>query len=161
MWTARALVVACAVVGECLAISAQPVEPAGEAHTVAIVATVTDHDHHLVSGLSSGDFDVQDNGQTRPHMAFDADRWPLSVTVLVDRSDSLRRPEGRARCSRAFHYDLQPNDEARVCAFAGYVVCSPRFTTDHDELAQDVRHSPSGFVPTSSTPFGRRSMGWT
>ncbi len=146
MGTARALVVACAVAGECAAIGAQPAQPATQAHTVAIVATVTDRDHHLVSGLSSSDFDVRDDGLTRPHTAFNADRWPLSVTVLVDRSDSLSLgPRGVRAAAARFIADLLPKDEGRVCAFAGYVACSPRFTTDHDELAQEVRRPPSDF----------------
>jgi VWFA-related protein len=150
---------------------ARPLEPASESKKVTIVATVTDRDHHLVSGLSSGDFEVQDDGHACASIAFDASRWPLSVTVLLDRSDSLSiGPKGVRTAAARFVTDLLPNEEARLCAFAGYVVCSPRFTTDHDELAQEVRHSPSGFGThlfdalwlaldgMDMTPVGRRQV---
>ena len=89
----------------------------------------------------------------------------------MDRSDSLSiGPKGVRAAAARFISDLLPNDEARVCAFAGYVVCSPRFTTDHNELAQEVRHSPSGFGThlldalwsaldgMDMTPVGRRRV---
>jgi VWFA-related protein len=146
MGTARAFVIACALVGRCAAISAQPREFPRERREVAVVATVTDRDHHLVSGLTADDFEIRDNGQPRPIIGFDASRQPLSVTVMVDRSDSLSRGPVGVRASAArFIADLQPDDEARVCAFAGDITCSPRFTTDHDELAQQVRQFPTGF----------------
>jgi VWFA-related protein len=125
---------------------ARPVEPAGESKNVTIVATVTDRDHQLVSGLRSGDFEVQDDGHVCQSIAFDASRWPLSVTVVLDRGESLLiGPEGVRAAAARFIADLQPNDEARVCISRPYTACAPRFSTDHEELALELRHVRSHF----------------
>jgi VWFA-related protein len=146
MWTTCAVVLACAVAGEGLAISAQPSTPGGEPQRIAVVATVTDRDHRLVSGLTPTDFEVRDDGQPRPLSGFDPSRRPLSVTVMLDRSDSLSLgPSGVRAAAARFLTDLLPGDEARVCGFTGEIVCSPRFTTDHDALAQEVNHLRIGF----------------
>ena len=159
MRTARTFVLACAVVGLRAATVAQPLEPAREPHKVAIVATVTDRHQHPVSGLSSTDFEVQDNGHAYVPIAFDAGRWPLSVTVVLDRSDSLSiGPTGVRAAAARFITELQPNDEARLCAFARNIACSPGFTTDHEELALEVRHSVRVSAAGSSTRSGPRSI---
>ena len=146
MRTAGTFVLACAVVGLRAATVAQPLEPAREPQKVAIVATVTDRHQRPVSGLSSTDFEVQDNGHAYVPIAFDAGRWPLSVTVVLDRSDSLSiGPTGVRAAAARLITELQPNDDARLCAFARNIACSPGFTTDHEELALEVRHLRTGF----------------
>jgi Ca-activated chloride channel family protein len=146
MWTTCAIVAACAVAAESMAIGAEPSNPDGKPQQIAIVATVTDRDHRVVSGLTPADFEVRENGHPRPLIGFDPSRRPLSVTVMVDRSDSLwLGPRGVRAAAARFLTDLLPSDEARVCGFTGDIVCSPRFTSDHDTLAQEVGHLKTGF----------------
>jgi Ca-activated chloride channel family protein len=146
MWTACAIVAACAVAAESLAMGVEPARGDGKPQRIAVVATVTDGAHRVVSGLTPADFVVREDGHPRPLSGFDPSRRPLSVTVMVARSDSLwLAPKGVRAAAARFLTDLLPGDEARVCGFTGDIVCSPRFTRDHDALAQEVDRLKTGF----------------
>jgi VWFA-related protein len=58
---------------------------------VTIQASVRDARGRVLSGLSSTDFEVRDNGQLRPILSLRSDRQsPLSLAILVDMSGSMR-----------------------------------------------------------------------
>src|SRR5690242_6430490 len=58
---------------------------------VTIQASVRDSRGRIVSGLTSTDFEVRDNGQLRPILSLRSDREsPLSLAILVDMSGSMR-----------------------------------------------------------------------
>jgi VWFA-related protein len=140
------MIAACAVAAETLAIGVEPTNPDDKPQQIAVVATVTDRDHRVVSGLTPADFEVREDGHPRRLIGFDPSRRPLSVTLMVDRSDSLwLAPRGVRAAAARFLTDLLPSDEARVCGFTGDIVCSPRFTRDHDALAEEVSHLKTGF----------------
>lgn len=57
---------------------------------VTIQASVRDARGRVVSGLTTRDFEVRDNGQLRPILSLRSDRQsPLSVAILVDMSGSM------------------------------------------------------------------------
>ena len=64
---------------------------------VTIQASVKDARGRVVSGLTTTDFEVRDNGQLRPILSLRSDRQsPLSLAILVDMSGSMRvGPEDR------------------------------------------------------------------
>jgi Mg-chelatase subunit ChlD len=58
---------------------------------VTIQASVKDARGRIVSGLTTTDFEVRDNGQLRPILSLRSDRQsPLSLAILVDMSGSMR-----------------------------------------------------------------------
>src|SRR4051812_48268750 len=58
---------------------------------VTIQASVRDGRGRVVSGLTSTDFEVRDNGQVRPILSLRSDNQsPLSLAILVDMSGSMR-----------------------------------------------------------------------
>src|SRR5262245_58834752 len=58
---------------------------------VTIQASVRDGRGRVVSGLTTRDFEVRDNGELRPILSLRADREsPLSLAILVDMSGSMR-----------------------------------------------------------------------
>jgi VWFA-related protein len=58
---------------------------------VTIQASVRDARGRVVSGLSTTDFEVRDNGQVSPILSLRSDRQsPLSLAILVDMSGSMR-----------------------------------------------------------------------
>jgi Ca-activated chloride channel family protein len=57
---------------------------------VTIQASVRDNRGRMVTGLTSNDFEVRDNGQVRRILSLHADRQsPLSLAILVDMSGSM------------------------------------------------------------------------
>jgi VWFA-related protein len=57
---------------------------------VTIQASVRDARGRIVTGLTSTDFEVRDNGQVRPILSLRSDREsPLSIAILVDMSGSM------------------------------------------------------------------------
>src|SRR5512144_1643210 len=60
------------------------------ADVVTIQASVRDARGRVVSGLTSKDFEVRDNGEVRPVLSLRSDREsPLSVAIVVDMSGSM------------------------------------------------------------------------
>jgi len=58
---------------------------------VTIQTSVRDVRGRVVSGLTTTDFEVRDNGQLRPILSLRSDRQsPLSLAILVDMSGSMR-----------------------------------------------------------------------
>jgi VWFA-related protein len=73
------------------------------ADLVSIQASVRDKRGRPVSGLSTADFEVLDNGQLRPVLSLRSDRQsPVSVAVLVDMSGSMSVGPKIAMARQAF-----------------------------------------------------------
>src|SRR5258708_39668148 len=70
---------------------------------VTIQASVRDARGRVVSGLTTNDFEVRDNGQLRPILSLRSDRQsPLSLAILVDMSGSMRIGPKIAMARRAY-----------------------------------------------------------
>src|SRR5262245_9838750 len=67
-----------------------PIRFKSAADVVTIQASVRDSRGRVVSGLTTTDFEVRDNGEVRPILSFRSDRQsPLSLAILVDMSGSM------------------------------------------------------------------------
>ena len=137
------LFVAMAVIGSLAVIAPRaqeaPDQPAqtfrSAVDVVTIQASVRDARGRAVSGLTSGDFEVRDNGQVRPILSLRSDRQsPLSVTILVDMSGSMRIGAKIAMARQAYDSIVtqlhQGEDEAAVFAFDASLHQRHDFTRD-------------------------------
>jgi Ca-activated chloride channel family protein len=91
------LVVIGALLAGTVSVSAQaPADPPRQTFrsstdVVSIQASVRDKRGRPMSGLTTADFEVRDNGQLRPVISLRSDRQsPVSVAVLIDTSGSMR-----------------------------------------------------------------------
>jgi Ca-activated chloride channel family protein len=109
--------------------------------TVAVYATVTDAAGRLVPDLDRDVFTIVDNGKPQPLTLFANDIQPITVTVLLDRSGSMRANFALVeRAAEAFVGAMLPNDRARIGSFSNRIQLDPRdFTSDHDELVAILR----------------------
>jgi len=92
------------------------------ADLVSIQASVKDRRGRPLDGLTSGDFEVRDNGQLRPVLSLRSDRQsPLSLAILVDMSGSMSVGPKIAMARQAFTSLLsqlrEGQDEVAVFTF--------------------------------------------
>src|SRR5262245_52620748 len=86
----------------------------------SVVATVRDAEGHLITGLAKDVFEVYEDGDLQKVAQFTAERVPISLSVLLDTSDSMFRQ--RIKDARAavehFLFDLMDEqDEYFVMSF--------------------------------------------
>ena len=127
---------------------------------VTIQASVRDARGRVVSGLTSNDFEVRDNGQVRPILSLRADRQsPLSVAILVDMSGSMRIGAKIPMARQAYDSILtqlrQGEDEAAVLTFDASLHQRHDFTRDLGAL----KGALSNFEPFGTTSLFRRHGG--
>jgi Ca-activated chloride channel family protein len=121
---------------------------------VTIQASVRDARGRAISGLTSNDFEVRDNGQVRPILSLRSDRQsPLSVAILVDMSGSMRIGAKIAMARQAYDSILtqlhQDGDEAAVFTFDASLHQRHDFTRDLGTLKGAL---------TNFEPFGTTSL---
>jgi Ca-activated chloride channel family protein len=120
--------------------SAQPPTFRADASLVPIVATVTDRDEHLVTGLVASDFEVLDNGRAQPLAVFETEVIPIAAVVALDTSASMTSSLSALKyAAEQFVLRLFPHDRARICVFNDRVGISDAFTDDRDDLARAIR----------------------
>jgi len=136
-------------------------EPAGQSlifrsalDLVTIQASVRDHRGRIVSGLTSDDFEVRDNGAPRPILSLRSDRQsPLSLAILVDMSGSMRIGPKIAMARQAYAAVLarlhQGQDEVAVFTFDASLHERHDFTRDLPALKDAL---------TEFEPFGTTSL---
>ena len=133
----------------------QPVQSFRSAvDVVTIQASVRDARGHVVSGLTTGDFEVRDNGQVRPILSLRSDRQsPLSLAILVDMSGSMRMGAKVAMARQAYDSILsqlrQGQDEVSLFTFDASLHERQGFTRDLDKLKDAL---------TDFQPFGTTSL---
>jgi Ca-activated chloride channel family protein len=107
--------------------------PAFRARTemVALNVTVVDSHERHVTGLTSGDFAVYDDGVPQKVNFFASDEVPIDLAVLIDTSSSMiqRLPLVRKAATR-FVQALRPIDRGAVVAFADQMRFLQPFTHD-------------------------------
>jgi Ca-activated chloride channel family protein len=120
--------------------------------TVAVYATVTDRQGHLVPNLARDEFEIRDNGKPQPLTVFSNEVQPITVVMMIDRSSSMRGNFGLVvAAAEAFVRRLDPGDTARIGSFAERVTIGPKdFTSDQDELIRILR---SDLQPPGPTPL--------
>jgi Ca-activated chloride channel homolog len=119
---------------------------------VTIQASVRDRRGRPLTGLTTSDFDVRDNGQPRPVLSLRADvQSPVSVAILVDMSGSMRVGPKIAMARQAFESVLSQlragEDEAALFTFDSALHERHEFT--HDLMM--LRGALAEFNPFGST----------
>jgi VWFA-related protein len=119
---------------------------------VTIQASVKDARGRIVSGLTTTDFEVRDNGELRPILSLRSDRQsPLSLAILVDMSGSMRVGPKIAMARQAYDSVLsqlrQGQDEVAVFTFDSSIHDRRDFTRDLATLKDAL----SDFEPFGST----------
>ena len=119
---------------------------------VTIQASVRDARGRVVSGLTTTDFEVRDNGQLRPILSLRSDRQsPLGLAILVDMSGSMRVGPKVAMARQAYDSVLsqlrQGWDEVAVFAFDASLHERRAFTRDLAAL----RGALADFEPFGTT----------
>ena len=119
---------------------------------VTIQASVRDARGRIVSGLTTTDFEVRDNGQLRPILSLRSDRQsPLSLAILVDMSGSMRIGSKIAMARRAYGSVLselrQGQDEMALFTFDSSLHERQDFTGDLATLSGAL----ADFEPFGST----------
>jgi VWFA-related protein len=102
---------------------------------VTIQASVRDARGRIVSGLTTPDFEVRDNGQLRPILSLQSDRQsPVSVAILVDMSGSMQIGSKIAMARQAYDSILSQlrdgQDEVAVFTFDAALHERHDFTRD-------------------------------
>jgi VWFA-related protein len=106
---------------------------------VTIQASVRDRRGRVVSGLTTTDFEVRDNGEVRPILSIRSDRQsPISLAIVVDMSGSMgnERKIGMARQAYASLLSQlrQGEDEVAVFTFDAALHERRDFTRDLSTL---------------------------
>ena len=110
----------------------------GGVHTVPIYASVVDATGRLVTDLKKEDFVVLDNGKPQELSVFAADRQPITIVVMLDRSGSVKQQFDQVRAAaEQFVKNLGDDDRARIGSFSTAVRIEPTtFTSDRNELVR-------------------------
>ncbi len=121
---------------------------------VTIQASVRDARGRVLSGLTTMDFEVRDNGQLRPILSLRSDRMaPLSLAILVDMSGSMRIGPKVAMARQAYDSILSQltpgQDEAALFTFDATLHERTDFTRDLSRLRGGL---------TDFQPFGSTSL---
>src|SRR4030095_15026619 len=117
-----------------------------------IQASVKDARGRIVSGLTTTDFEVRDNGELRPILSLRSDREsPLSLAILTDMSGSMRIGPKVAMARQAYDSVLsqlrQGQDEVALFTFDASLHERRDFTRDLTSL----RDALSEFEPFGTT----------
>jgi VWFA-related protein len=109
------------------------------ADVVTIHASVRDKRGRPLTGLNVDDFEVLDNGQTRPILSLHSDvRSPITVAILVDMSGSMRMGSKIDLTRRTFEAVLSQlragQDEVELLTFDSELHERRGFTQDIDSL---------------------------
>ena len=128
----------------------QPVFRAG-IPTVSVYATVVDPGGRLVRNLAIDDFEVFDNGRRQELSLFASDLRPITLVMMLDRSESMERHFTLVRdAAEQFVGHLLPDDKVRIGSFSDRVQLDPEtFTSNKTTLTRILRHDllPAGLTP--------------
>jgi VWFA-related protein len=121
---------------------------------VTIQASVRDRRGRVVSGLTTTDFEVRDNGEVRPILSIRADRQsPIALAIVVDMSGSMGNERKIAMARQAYTSLLsqlrQGEDEVAVFTFDATLHERRDFTQDLTTLTDAL---------ADFEPFGTTSL---
>jgi VWFA-related protein len=119
---------------------------------VTIQASVRDGRGRVVSGLTTTDFEVRDNGQLRPILSVRSDRQsPLTLAIVVDMSGSMGLSQKIAMARQAYGSILtqlrQDQDEVALFTFDSALHERVDFSRQHG----DLKNGLSEFEPFGTT----------
>ena len=106
---------------------------------VEVYATVWDHNGRYLDGLPQDRFQVKDNGEVRPVVAFESTTAKLSCAILLDTTGSMAAALPVVKNSVIRMIDvLAPEDEVGVYTFSLGLKRLQDFTTDKAAAKQAV-----------------------
>jgi Ca-activated chloride channel family protein len=133
------------VAGGALAAAQEPAQQPtvrGGVDLVTIRAVVRDGKGRPVTSLTKDDFELVDNGTSRPILAVEQDNGPVGLALLFDISGSMDVNDrfGRAREQGYFLLSglMNGEDEAAIFAFDSRLHVIQPFTTELDRLRGTV-----------------------
>ena len=107
---------------------------------VPLYVTVTDRNDRLVANLSQEDFEVYDDEAKQDIVLFLNEVQPITVVVMLDTSFSMA---GKLNLLKAgaeqFLIRMLPADRGRVGAFNDKIQISAEFTSDRDDLINELQ----------------------
>jgi VWFA-related protein len=110
-----------------------------ETRLVEVYATVRDHNGRYLDGLSQDRFQVKDNGQVQPVLAFESNTTQLSCAILLDTTGSMATVLPIVKSSVLHMIDeLAPDDNIAVYNFSVGLKRLQDFTTDKAAAKQAV-----------------------
>jgi len=115
---------------------------------VEVYATVTDGRGHYIDDLSARQFDVLENGQPKPVLAFENHNAPVSVALVFDASGSMVNTlPALKHAAMQLVDDLRPADSVAVYSFNDTVTELQPFTSEKDAAKRAIlRTHPAGIT---------------
>jgi VWFA-related protein len=114
---------------------------------VPIYASVFTRDGQLLRGLTKADFEILDNGRPTDITVFSSELQPITVAVVVDRSNSnMSQIPWAQRGVEAFVNAMRPDDRMSIRTLES--LPTP-MTSDRATLLGTIR---GGFPPDTSSP---------
>jgi VWFA-related protein len=114
---------------------------------VTVPVIVTDRYGRFVTGLTTKEFTVREEGSAQKIEDFSSTEAPFSVALLIDTSRSTQNKLSRIRkAAETFIKQLLPNDRIMVVSFDDKVRFVCDFTSDHAELKRAVKSLESNYA---------------
>jgi Ca-activated chloride channel family protein len=106
---------------------------------VEVYATVWDHRGHYLDGLTQDRFEVRDNGEVQPVVAFESNSTNLSCAILLDTTGSMTAALPIVKNSVIkMIQELRENDAVAIYTFSTGLNRLQEFTTDKAGAKQAV-----------------------
>ena len=129
----------------CLALVVVTVGATGSSSTlqtrapILLDVAVSDETSHTIPGLTAADFDVLIDGRSTPIERFSAPPVPLTLVLLLDRSESMAVYTDADPIVDAFAEGLTAGDQAIVAGVASRLQLAPRFSGTKREVISYAR----------------------
>jgi Ca-activated chloride channel family protein len=129
--------------GLSLSISGQTPSFHAEVTNIHVDVAVVEN-HRLISGLQQADFQVRDNDEVQPIVAFAEESVPVSLALMLDFSGSMRRSLAElAEESRSALRQLRSEDRVAVIGFSYDARLEEDFTADVDAVVATIKRLAS------------------
>lgn len=105
---------------------------------VSVSVRVTDQQNRDVPELSADDFDLREDGRKQKIAFFDANKEPITLSILVDSSTSMRsggKLEAAQLMIGELMNSLRPEDDVSVLQFTDHVVSFEKVTREQQLMA--------------------------
>jgi Ca-activated chloride channel family protein len=111
-----------------------------DVEVVSLSLAVSDPRGHRVTDVTQDELAVYEDGVPQQISVFAQEKWPITLAVLIDSSNSmnLKLPFVRTAALRLLH-TLGPSDRAEVAQFNRIVTVLQDFTADHAALEAAVQ----------------------